>query len=183
MTQVIETEHLEGRPSCGGRVDKGFTRYPNLAELYDYHPYREPAMCDHAGIEMELLYAVLHNGEPLEYGELLGLARLYGCPVSVLACPKVIMLDPGRLRHRKMIAQVDNLYLWLKCMAREGNQAAKRWLKLADWLQQRFMRAVHTNSLSYGHYFGVREQLLQYISFSTPSPKRRGLSPVKGGAV
>ncbi len=46
--------------------DKGFTRYPNLAELYDYHPYREPAMCDHAGIEMELLYAVLHNGMPCE---------------------------------------------------------------------------------------------------------------------
>ena len=110
-------------------------------------------MCDHAGIEPELLYAVLHNGEPLEYAELLGLAGLYGCLVSVLICPKIIMLDPGRLRHRKMIAQVDNLYLWLKCMAREGNQAAKRWLKLADWLQQRFMRAVHTNSLSYGHYF------------------------------
>ncbi len=23
MTQVIETEHFEGRPSCGGRADKG----------------------------------------------------------------------------------------------------------------------------------------------------------------
>lgn len=181
--QTIETEHLTGRPSCSGRADKGFTRYPNLAELYDHHPYREPAMCDHAGIEMELLYAVLHNGEPLEYGELLGLARLYGCPVSVLACPKVIMLDTGRFRHRKMITEADNLYLRLKCMAREGNEKAKRWLELTGWTQQEFMRAVHANRLSYCHYLGVRERLRQYISFSTLAPKRRGLSSVKGGAV
>mgnify|MGYP007105526288 CR=1 FL=1 len=56
--------------------------------------------------------------------ELLGLAGLYGCPVSVLTCPKVIMLDTERLRHRKMIAKVDNWFIQLKCMARKGNQSA-----------------------------------------------------------
>lgn len=163
--------------------NKGFTRYPNLAELHDYHPYGEPAMCDHAGIEPELLHAVLSDGEPLRYAELLGLARLYGCPVSVLTCHKLIMLDTDRFRHRKMISEVDNLYIRLKRMAREGNQKAERYLELGDWRHQRFLRAVYSNSLSYGHYFGVKEELLMDISFSTPPPKRRGLSPRKGGAA
>lgn len=132
--QTIETEHFISRP-CAAAWNKGFTRYPNLAELHDYHPYGEPAMCDHAGIAPELLHAALHDGEPLEYGELLGLARLYGCPVSVLTCQKVIMLDRRRLKHRKMITEVKNLVICLKCMAKEGNEKAKRWLELTGWTQ------------------------------------------------
>ncbi len=82
-----------------------------------------------------------------------------------------------------MITEADNLYLRLKCMAREGNEKAKRWLELTGWTQQEFMRAVHANRLSYCHYLGVRERLRQYISFSTLAPKRRGLSSVKGGMM
>ena len=180
--QTIETEHLTSRPFAAA-WDKGFTRYPNLAELHDYHPYGEPSMCDHAGIEPELLYTVLHDGEPLRYTELLGLARLYGCPVGVLTCHKLIMLDTDRFRHRKMIAEVDKLYTRLKCMAREGNQRAERYSELDDWRHQRFLRAAYSNRLSHGHYFGVKEELLMNLSFSTPSPKRRRLSPRKGGVA
>lgn len=180
--QTIETEHLTGRPFAAA-WDKGFTRYPNLAELHDYHPYGEPAMCDHAGIEPELLHAVLRDGELLKHGELLGLARLYGCPVGVLACHKLIMLDTDRFRHRKMIAEVDKLYTRLKCMAREGNQRAERYSELGGWRHQRFLRAAYSNSLSYGHYFGLRENLLMDLSFCASAPRRRGLSSVKGGVA
>ncbi len=182
QTEVMEGEHFTGR-SFEAAKNRNITRYPNLAELHRYHPYGEPAMCDHAGIEPELLHAVLSDGEPLRYAELLGLARLYGCPVSVLACQKLIMLDTDRLRHKKMIAGVDNLYIWLKCMAREGNQKAERYLELDDWRHQRFLRAAYSNSLSYGHYLGMREAFRQDISFSTPRPRRRGLSPRKGGVA
>lgn len=182
MTEVIEIELFIGRPFAAAG-NESTTRYPNLVELHKYYPCGEPAVCDHAGIEPELLHAVLYNGKRLKYAELLCLAGLYCCPVSVLTCPKVIMLDTERPRHRKMIAKVDNLYTQLKCMAREGNQKAERWLELTGWVQQRFLRAAYNKNLSYCHDLGVREQLRQYISFSTPSPKRRGLSPVKGGVA
>lgn len=140
-------------------------------------------MCDHAGIEPELLHAVLRDGELLKHGELLGLARLYGCPVGVLACHKLIMLDTDRFRHRKMIAEVDKLYTRLKCMAREGNQRAERYSELGGWRHQRFLRAAYSNSLSYGHYFGLKENLLMDLSFCASAPRRRGLSSVKGGVA
>lgn len=60
------------------------TKYPNLLELNKYHPYRWPVVCDHAGIEPELLQAVLEEGEPLLPAELLGIARLYGVPIGLL---------------------------------------------------------------------------------------------------
>ena len=150
------------------------TRYPNLLELHNYYPCGEPAVCDHAGIEPELLLAVLDGEGLLEPAEIRGLARLYGCPVGVLDYPKVIMLDMGRWKHRKMAAEVDSLYMQLKWMARTGNAEAEKYLGWADWKQQRFMRAAYSNKLSYGHYLGVKETLSQYVSFATPRPKRRG---------
>lgn len=177
-----ETEHLAGRPFTAAR-NRNITRYPNLVELYKHHPYREPAMCDHGGIEPELLQAVLYDGERLEPSELLGLARLYGCPVVVLEHRELIMLDRNKPKHRKMIAEVDNLYIKLKCMAREGNEQAKTYAELTDWTQQGFLRAAHINKLSYCHYLGMREKIRMYISFSTPRPRRRGLSSGKGGAA
>jgi hypothetical protein len=180
MTEVTETGHLMCRPFVTAE-DRSATRYPNLVELYKYYPCGEPAMCDHAGIEPELLYAVLRNGERLELQELLGFARLYGCSMGVLKCQKVIMLDRTRWKHRKMIADVDSLYIRLKCMAREGNEEAEGYLKLAEWAQQEFLRSAHINRVSYCHYLGTKEKIQQYISFSTPLPQRRGLSSMKGG--
>jgi hypothetical protein len=151
------------------------TRYPNLLELHNHHPYGEPAMCDHAGIELELLNAVLEGGELLESAEIMGLARLYGIPRGLLESQKVTMLNMKRWKHRKMAAEVDSLYMRLKWMARTGNAEAEKYLKWADLDQQRFMRAAYDNNLSYCHYFGVRERLSQYVSFATPKPKRRGV--------
>lgn len=82
-----------------------------------------------------------------------------------------------------MVAEVDNLYIRLKCMARDGNQEAEKYLEFADWEQQRFMRAAHNNRLSYGHYLVAREALSDYVKWSMPKPKKRGIVPVKGGAA
>lgn len=148
------------------------TRYPNLLELHNHYPCGEPAMCDHAGIEPELLQAVLYGGELLEPAEIMGLARLYGCPAGVLLNRETIMLDMGRLKHAKMAAVVDAAYMLLK---RTDSQEAERYLKFATAKYQRFRMAVNSNGLSYGHYLGVRECVLQYVQWSTPMPKRRAL--------
>lgn len=149
------------------------TRYPNLLELRKYHPYGEPAICDHAGIEPELLQAVLEDGEPLLPEEIVGAAGLYGVPRGLLECREVTMLDMGRRRHAAMSAWVCALYIQLCHMAQDGNQDAVKYLGFAEWRINRFLDAVRHNNLSYCQYLGIRELLQQYISFSTPRPKRR----------
>nr|WP_321153043.1 hypothetical protein [uncultured Acetatifactor sp.] len=155
------------------------TRYPNLLELCRHHPYGEPCVCDHARIEPELLRAVLEDGELLLPAEIGGISRLYGVPHGLLECRRAAMLDMGRWRHRKLVAKIDALYVMLKCMAREGNQEAGKYLQWADRELQRFLEAAYRNRLSYGHYLGTREQLSQYIRFAAPRPKRRGMQPIK----
>ena len=151
------------------------TRYPNLLELHRYHPYGEPAMCGHAGIEPELLHAVLYDGEPLEHAEIMGLARLYGCPAGVLLHRRTIMLDMGRRRHRAMAEEVCALYAGLQHMADAGNQDAGKYQGYAEERFRRFQEAVGHDRLSYCHNLGMRERLSRYIGFATPKPGRRQL--------
>ena len=134
-------------------------------------------MCDHAGIEPELLHIVLYDGELLEPAEISGLARLYGCPVGVLKCPKVIMLEMGRRKHSAMAAEVCSLYIRLKHMAQDDKNAdAEKYMGYAEWRLQGFLEAVKYDRLSYCHCLGAKERFLQYIRFATPQPKRRALS-------
>lgn len=158
-----------------GKYDR--CRYPNLVEIHGGMP------TDYfAEVTKELMLAVFRGEEDLTLEEICRIARYNGIPLSVLTCPKVIMLDMGRRRHRKMVAEVDNLYIRLKCMARDGNQEAEKYLEFADWKQQCFLRAAHINKLSYGHYLVAREALSDYVKWSMPKPKKRGISIRKGGA-
>lgn len=155
-------------------------KYPNLIEV-------QKQSCLYVGyfanVTDELVLAAFRGEEKLTDDEIRRVARYNGIPLSVLTCPKVIMLDMGRRRHRKMVGEVDNLYIQLKCMAREGNQEAEKYLESADCEQQRFLRAAHDNKLSYIHYLGAKRQLSDYILFARPKLTKRGISTMKGGAV
>ncbi len=155
------------------------SRYPNLQELITYYPCGEPAVCDHAGIEPELLHVVLQGEEALTSIEVMRLSRLYRCSASVITCPSLIMLDMGRYRHKKIAWRVNSIFMQLKCMAEGGNKEAEKYLQWTDWEQQRFLRAIHEDRLSYGHYFGIKEEFSQYVQFATPKLRRRG----EGGPV
>ena len=131
----------------------------------------------------ELVLAAFRGEEELTADEIRRVARYNGIPYSVLTCPKVIMLDMGRWRHRKKVAEVDNLCIRVKCMAREGNQKAEKYLEWADRENQKFLKAVHINKLSYIHYLGAKRQLSDYILFARPESTKRGIAARKGGAV
>ena len=101
-------------------------KYPNLIEVQKasnlYLGY-------FANMTDELVLAAFRGEEELTADEIRRVARYNGIPYSVLTCPKVIMLDMSRRRHRKMVAEVNNLLIRLKCMAREGNQKAEKYLE------------------------------------------------------
>lgn len=158
---------------------KGY-KYPNLIEV-------QKQGCLYVGyfanVTDELVLAAFRGEEELTADEIRRVARYNGIPLSVLTCPKVIMMDMGRRRHRKMVAEVNNLYIRLKYMAREGNQKAEKYLEWADRENQKLLRAAHDNSLSYIHYLGAKRQMKDYISFATPKPEKRGIAARKGGAA
>lgn len=154
-------------------------KYPNLIEVQK---------ADHlhlgyfANVTDELVLAAFRGEEELTDDEIRQVARYNGIPFSVLTCPKLIMLDCNRIKHRRMIAEVDKLCIQLKCMAREGNQEAEKYTEQADRENQKFLRAVHYGRLTYIHYLDTRKGLSDYIIFSRPEPKKRGITDKsKGG--
>ncbi len=156
---------------------KGY-KYPNLIEV-------QKQSCLYIGqfanVTEELILAAFRGEEELTIDEIRKVACYNGIPFSVLTCPKVIMLDMGRWKHKKMVTEVVNSYIHLKCMARKGNQKAEKYLEYADWKQQEFIRAVYINQLSYIHYLGTKRQMFDYIHFAIPEPTKRGIRTTKGG--
>ena len=79
---------------------KGY-KYPNLIEV-------QKANClyisQFANVTGELVFVAFRGEEELTREEIWQVARYNGILFSVLTCPKLIMLDWDRIRHRKMIA-------------------------------------------------------------------------------
>lgn len=149
------------------------TRYPNLREIMKYHPYSEHTVCDMVNIEPELLQAVLNGCAFLDPADIIQIAALYGCSIGVIQYNKLIMLNMDRQKHSLMAAEVDSLYMRLKYMAKcERNEDAARYLEFCDMNIQEFMRAAHTNQLSYGHWLGIRHKMMDYLIFATPCKRR-----------
>lgn len=152
-------------------------RYPNLIEIHGGMP------TDYfAGVTPELMLAVFRGEEELKFEEIFKIARYNGIPLSVLTCPKLIMLDMGRRKHRKMVGGACSLYAQLRRMVGEGNQEAERYMEFADWKYQQLIGAARGNRLSYGHYLSARKALSDYVGWSVQKPKLRGLARQKGGA-
>jgi len=156
---------------------KGY-KYPNLIEVQKADHLHLGYFAD---VTDELVLAAFRGEEELTRDEIWQVARYNRIPFSVLTCPKLIKLDWNRIRHRRMIAEVDKLCMQLKCMAREGNQEAEKYTEQADRENQKFLRAVHYGRLTYIHYLDTRKGLSDYIFFSRPEPKKRGINRRKGG--
>lgn len=151
---------------------KGY-KYPNLIEVQKAsHLY----LGYFANVTDDLVLAAFRGEEELTSEEIWQVARYNGIPFSVLTCPNLIMLDWNRIRHRKMIAEVDKLCMQLKYMAGCGNQEAERYVESADRVSQKFLRAAHYNQLTYIHYLDAKKELSDYILFAKPEKPKRGIT-------
>lgn len=81
--------------------------YPNLNTLITHHPYSMDTFADHANVTMEVLRGALSGNDLLTDAELCGMAFLAKIPTSVIKCPRLIMLDPKREKHRRMIKDLE----------------------------------------------------------------------------
>ena len=74
------------------------------------------------------MLAAFRGEEELTMEEIHKVAYYNGIPFSVLTCPKLVMLDMGRTRHKKMVEDVKDLHTRLERMAGEGNGKAEKYL-------------------------------------------------------
>lgn len=158
---------------------KGY-KYPNLIETQKQEFLHLAYFAD---VTDKFVLAAFRGEEELTDDEIRNVAHYNRIPFSVLTCSKLIMLDKRRPRHRKMIGEVDKLCMQLKCMSREGNQEAKKYVEQADRKNQEFLKAAHNNRLTYIHYLGAKKQLSDYILFASPKPQKRSVTVARGGSA
>ena len=130
-------------------------RYPNLIEVQ-----RSPHLYlgYFANVTEELVLAAFRGEEELTKEEIRKVAYYNHIPFTVLTCPKLVMLDTGRTRHKKMVEDVKGLHAQLKHMSEGGNQKAERYLGYGERSYQDFLRAVHDDKLSYIRYLGQKKK-------------------------
>lgn len=147
-------------------------KYPNLIEVQK-SPHLHLGYF--ANVTEDLVLAAFRGEEELTTEEIKNVARYNNIPFSVLTCPRVIMLDMGRARHRKLVEDVKDQYARLKRMAEDGNQEAGYYLRHGERDHQHFLEAVHDDRLSYVCYLGQKKEISDRILLATPRPEKRGV--------
>lgn len=132
--------------------------YENLRELIENHPYSIETFADHANVTVDLLKAVLKGKEALSASELYGIARLTGFPYSALTCPKLILMDNRRYRHRMLISKGNDKLRSVIKAAGEKNRKAIEFVERHYWNYEDGTSPMWTDFIngepvSYARYF------------------------------
>lgn len=136
--------------------------YPNLVELYKYHPYHYSVFAGHAGVTPELYIEALKGNEELTFKELSGIARLTNIPIGVIQCPKLIMLDKRNRKHQDMIKRQSEALRKIQYFQENGNKDADLFMKYCG--RENLLRlgqAFERDAASYCWYLGVQKEIGQ----------------------
>lgn len=142
-------------------------KYPNLTEVYRWHPYSDATFADHAGITIRLFHEVIEGDEFLEFMEMYNIGRLIGMPLGALFCPKLIMLNKDNYKHRNMANGIAEA---LECMNKyraEGNKGVIRYIDMynCDAMCESFLNAFANNKATYSRYIGVKARIDSTLLF------------------
>lgn len=132
--------------------------YPNLKELIKNHIYSTATFADHANVTVDVLKATLDGKEELSRSELYGIVSLTGFPYSALVCPKLIMMDNKRYRHRMLIGKENEKIRSIVKAAGAGSRKAIQYVERHYWNYEDGTSAIWTRfmdgePISYALYF------------------------------
>lgn len=150
-------------------------KYPNLTEVVKHHPYHICTFAGFADVTVELMEAVVYGDEELTATELFKISRYCGIPLSVLSCRKLIRMDRKNRKHMQMWEELDKKLRIIAYRQKQGNQDADLYMKYKRCDLINYYLAILDDRATYGWYFGVRETLDHFLSFSREEPKPRGL--------
>lgn len=150
--------------------------YPNLSEIIQYHPYHISTFTGFADVTTELLEAVIRGEEDLTVVELLSISQYSGIPMSVMICPKTILLDKNRAKHREMVKGLCDHLTFIAQKEKAGSYEAKMFMRYHREGLVNLELAFLDGRATYGRYLGVKERVEQTISFIRNEEKRpRGI--------
>lgn len=136
--------------------------YPNLVELYKYHPYHYSTFAGFAKVTPELYIEALKGNERLTSAELRRIAKYTGIPFSVISCPKLIMLDRQNRKHKTMIDKQEAALYAIWEWKKQGYKDADMFMKHRGRINLvNLQLAFGRNEATYGWYLGVQESIEQ----------------------
>lgn len=152
--------------------------YPNLIEIITYHPYHVSTFANYAEVTGELLQEVLKGQEELSLGEIYNISKYAGLSMSVLMCPKLIMLDFCRYRHRTMINELLERTRYIQRCQENGSHAADVFMKYNVGYITYLRRSFVDDEATYGQYIGAREYVNQCLSFINGEQRKKKVRTV-----
>lgn len=137
--------------------------YPNLKELIETHDYTIETFASHANVTVGVLKAALEGKEELTHSELYGIVRLTGFPYNALICPKLIMMDKKRYRHRMLISRENEKLHSITKAAGAGSRKAISFVKCHCWNYEDgtssiWTRFMNGEPISYALYFCTSQE-------------------------
>lgn len=151
---------------------------PNLVEIITYHPYHVSTFANFAEVTGELLQEVLKGQEGLLLEEIQNISKYAGIPMSVLECPKLIMLDIRRYRHRTMINELIEKTRYIQCCQENGSHAAGVFMKYDIGYIADLRRSFVDDKATYGQYIGARERVNQCLLFISNEQRKKKVRTV-----
>lgn len=156
--------------------------YPNLKELIENHSYTIETFASHANVTVNVLKAALEGKEELTRSELFGIVRLTGFPYNALICPKLIMMDNKRYRHRSLISRENEKLRSIIKAAGERSEKAISYVERCYWnyedgtslIWTRFMDGEPTSYAAYWCASWEKDNCLEDIE-----NEKRGGRPVR----
>lgn len=152
--------------------------YPNLIEIITYHPYHVSTFANYAEVTGELLQEVLKGREELLPEEIHNISKYAGLSMSVLECPKLIMIDIRRYRHRTMINELIEKTRYIQCCQEDGSHAADIFMKYNVVYITYLRRSFVDDKATYGQYIGAREYVNQCLSFINGEQRKKKVRTV-----
>lgn len=143
------------------------TRYPNLFAEWAASPFHLWVLCDHAGVERNVMKAVLYDGEKLLTEEALGLSQLFNVSMNCLFSPGLNLIAGERL-HRKAYA-LFSLYEYISGRKEYLNKC--QCIDLNNELY-RIHRLLTTDIATCADYRWCRKRLLDLLE-ALNIPQRR----------
>lgn len=136
-------------------------KYPNLAEVYRWHPYSDATFANHAEVTIRLFNEVIYGDEVLTFKEMYKIARLIEMPVSALLCPKLIMLKKDNFKHRTMTDKVKNALNVMNEHLAGGDEAIKEYINHNhyDIMCEDYLNDFFNNKVTYGRYIAIKEHI------------------------
>ena len=156
--------------------------YPNLKVLIKYHPYHIGTFANFANVELDLLEAALIGEEELTARELMGISCYGRVPFGVLASPSIVMLDPLSLKHKRMLAGMQDALARIEAAVEDGSRAAADFMYTYPSLYCNEVSSLCEDfslgrPVTYCRYLGVRariEQCLGSIAIERMERRKRG---------